>query len=200
MAELSVDYLETAPYAGKFVPLITCPQVALQQACALAEVTSHDFACDLGCGLGGWCIEAAKCGAPTLGLDINLHTLRQAEVNAEEAGVAHMCTFQHCDFTDPEFHLPPEVTVLFMYLLPWALDYLELELCKFLDRGGRFVTFQFHPEKLEATKVFLFGALKMYGRMPTNLQNLRSKDLPKDETVGDHESSEDAKAFLDTMD
>lgn len=28
------------------------------------EVGPEDVACDLGCGLGGWCVEAAKCGGP----------------------------------------------------------------------------------------------------------------------------------------
>lgn len=29
-----------------------------------SEVGPEDVACDLGCGLGGWCVEAAKCGDP----------------------------------------------------------------------------------------------------------------------------------------
>ncbi|CAK8985777.1 unnamed protein product [Durusdinium trenchii] len=157
-----VTFLPKAPYAGKFVPLITCPQVAHEQACALAKVGPEDMACDLGCGLGGWCIEAAKCGAHALGLDINLHHLRQAEANAELAGVASMCTFRECDFTAPSFEVPVEVTVLFAYLLPWALEYLEPQLQRFVERGGRLVSFQFHPVNFKASKVSLFGALKLY--------------------------------------
>lgn len=170
MADFGEDlFLEQVPYAGKFVPLITCPQVAHQQACAFANVGPQDVACDLGCGLGGFCLEAAKCGAHAIGLDINFEILRQAEANAEESAVAHMCTFRQCDFTSPDFEVPSEVTVLFMYLLPWALDYLDRELHRFLDRGGRFVTFQFHPANFEASTVYLFGALKLYGT--------RSKEL-----------------------
>ncbi|CAE7192035.1 unnamed protein product [Symbiodinium natans] len=137
-------------------------QVTVEFACKFAGVGPEDVCCDLGCGLGGWCVAAAELGARAIGLDINPDNLKHAQKNAENAGVAHLCAFRECDFTAPGFTLPDEVTVLFVYLLPWALEYLERIFLQAMQGGCRLVSFQFHPANLEPVEVSLFGGLKMY--------------------------------------
>ncbi|CAE7644880.1 unnamed protein product [Symbiodinium sp. CCMP2592] len=191
MAEDFHALLPQAPYAGKWVPLITCPRVTVDFACKFAGVGPDDVACDLGCGLGGWCVAAAECGARAIGIDINPDNLKQAQASAEHAGVGDLCTFREGDFTSPSFSLPDEVTVLFVYLLPWALEYLEGIFLQAMRRGCRLVSFQFHPAKFEPDEVSLFGGLKLY----------------RQQNIGDmHQGSEaqgpdkDCESFLHSMD
>ncbi|CAJ1354586.1 unnamed protein product [Effrenium voratum] len=58
---------------------------------------------------------------------------------------------------------PAEVTVVFLYLLPWAIEHLKPEMEGIISRGCRVVSFQFHPD-FQPSRVTLFGALKLYAR------------------------------------
>mmetsp|Transcript_67030 Transcript_67030/g.138968 ORF Transcript_67030/g.138968 Transcript_67030/m.138968 type:complete len:172 (+) Transcript_67030:97-612(+) len=165
--------------------------VTVDFACKFAGVGPDDVACDLGCGLGGWCVAAAECGARAIGIDINPDNLKQAQASAEHAGVGDLCTFRECDFTSPSFSLPDDVTVLFVYLLPWALEYLEGIFLQAMRRGCRLVSFQFHPANFEPDEVSLFGGLKLY----------------RQQNIGDmHQGAEaqgpdkDCESFLHSMD
>eukprot|EP00929_Paragymnodinium_shiwhaense_P059092 TRINITY_DN29578_c0_g2_i3.p1 TRINITY_DN29578_c0_g2~~TRINITY_DN29578_c0_g2_i3.p1 ORF type:complete len:236 (-),score=35.02 TRINITY_DN29578_c0_g2_i3:53-760(-) len=147
------------------VPLIRSPQVTLDRACELFQLTSEDVVCDLGCGHGGFCITAVQRAQvrKAIGIDVCQGNLEQCRVNAAEAGVADICDFVLGDFRDPDFDIPQEVTALYVYLLPWALQLVETLVGRALARGCRAITFQFHDFKaLRPSRVGMLGALKLY--------------------------------------
>mmetsp|Transcript_87532 Transcript_87532/g.155254 ORF Transcript_87532/g.155254 Transcript_87532/m.155254 type:complete len:211 (-) Transcript_87532:6-638(-) len=163
---LSVSHATPAEAAStrlnKRVPLVSTPEVAIEAAINFAKVGPDDIVCDLGCGLGGFCRAAARRGAHALGIDWDEANLQKARDKAEADGVGQLCTFQHRDFQAPDFDVPAEVTVMYMYLLPFALEILKPALLRAMDRGLRIVTFQFHPQYLEPVNITMFGALKLY--------------------------------------
>ncbi|MCY4581690.1 MAG: methyltransferase domain-containing protein [Chloroflexi bacterium] len=56
-------------------------------------------AADLGCGIGGPLLEIARfSGARIVGVNRNGYQLDRARRYAEEAGLAHLTEFMHCDF------------------------------------------------------------------------------------------------------
>ena len=58
-------------------------------------------AADIGCGVGGPLIEIARfSGAKIVGINANAYQLERARKLTEEAGLAHLAEFLHCDFAD----------------------------------------------------------------------------------------------------
>ena len=56
---------------------------------------------DLGCGVGGPLLEIARfSGAKIVGVNSNAYQLERARRYAEEADLAHLAGFLHCDFLD----------------------------------------------------------------------------------------------------
>ena len=56
---------------------------------------------DLGCGVGGPLLEIARfSGAKIVGVNSNAYQLKRARRYAEEAGLADLAEFLHCDFLD----------------------------------------------------------------------------------------------------
>ena len=56
-------------------------------------------AADLGCGIGGPLLEIARhSGARIVGVNINAYQLERARKRVEEADLAHLAEFLHCDF------------------------------------------------------------------------------------------------------
>ncbi len=56
---------------------------------------------DLGCGIGGPMLEIARfSGARIVGVNSNAYQLERARKYAEEADLAHLAEFMHCDFLD----------------------------------------------------------------------------------------------------
>ena len=56
---------------------------------------------DLGCGVGGPLLEIARfSGAKIVGVNSNAYQLQRARRLAEEAELAHLAEFLHCDFLD----------------------------------------------------------------------------------------------------
>jgi len=160
----SLQWEPPKPYAGQGVPLINSPALVVESACKLAKVHPNDLVCDVGCGLGGFCIHAASLGARAVGLDIREDYLESARRSAEDAGLGGRCSFQVCDFTHPDFRIPEGASVVFMYLLPWALELLRPCVYGAMEQlqGCRVVTFQFHPTGWLPQEVAMFGALKLF--------------------------------------
>lgn len=150
------------PHVPQGVPLISSPQVTLDGVCNFAGVGPGDVACDVGCGLGGFCVTAARRGAEALGLDIAEDYLEQARGRAAAEGLEERCAFRRADFTEPDFEVPAAATVVYVYLLPWALELLEPALRRAIRRGCRVVSFQFHLPGLQPQRVGWFGAFKLY--------------------------------------
>ncbi len=56
---------------------------------------------DLGCGIGGPLVEIVRfSGAKIVGVNSNAYQLERARKYAEEAELAHLAEFMHCDFLD----------------------------------------------------------------------------------------------------
>ena len=56
---------------------------------------------DLGCGIGGPLLEIARfSGAKIVGVNSNAYQFERARKNVEEAELAHLAEFLHCDFLD----------------------------------------------------------------------------------------------------
>ena len=82
---------------------------------------------DLGCGVGGPLLEIARfSGAKIVGVNINAYQVERARQLAEEAELAHLAEFMHCDFLNVDapdesfdavyaiestFHAPDKVSI-----------------------------------------------------------------------------------------
>ncbi len=63
------------------------------------ELETGMVVADLGCGVGGPLLEIARfSGARVVGINSNAYQLERARRLSEEAGLAHLTEFLHCDF------------------------------------------------------------------------------------------------------
>jgi ribosomal protein L11 methylase PrmA len=120
----------------------------------LARVTSGDIVYDLGCGDGKIVIAAAvKYGARGVGIDIDPERIKEANQNAQDAGVAGKVRFILGDIFDPAIPIG-EATVVTLFLLPRLNLMLRPRLWKELRPGTRVVSNSFDmgdwaPEKTD---------------------------------------------------
>src|SRR3979411_2824001 len=97
-------------------PYLTTAQAAVEAMLKLAGVTKDDVVYDLGCGDGRIVITAAKLyGARGVGIDINPERIRDARLNAKQAGVEDLGQFVEGDLFDADIK---NATVVTLYLLP----------------------------------------------------------------------------------
>jgi SAM-dependent methyltransferase len=109
----------------------------------LAQVTSRDVVYDLGCGDGKIVIAAAKTrGARAVGVDIDPARIREANTNAQAAGVADRVRFILGDIFSDDIHIG-EATVVALYLLPSLNERLRPKLWRELAPGTRVVSNSF---------------------------------------------------------
>ncbi len=98
------------------VPYVPTNQKVVDAMLKLAKVTKSDVVYDLGCGDGRIVISAAKdYGATGVGVDIDPQRIREANENAEKAGVTNKVKFVEDDLFKMDFS---KATVVTLYLLP----------------------------------------------------------------------------------
>lgn len=97
------------------VVYVPTPKETVDRMLALAAVTRDDFVIDLGSGDGRIAIAAGKLGARALGVDLDPNRIREANANAQAAGVTDRVTFRQQNLFDTDLS---QATVLTMYLLP----------------------------------------------------------------------------------
>ncbi|HEY9598808.1 MAG TPA: methyltransferase domain-containing protein [Cyanophyceae cyanobacterium] len=120
----------------------------------LVGLKKDDILYDLGCGDGRIVIAAAQQkGSYGIGIDIDSERIREAELNAKNAGIAHRVKFRQqdlfcCDFRD--------ATVVFLYLLPHLNLRLRNELFRQLKPGSRVVSLDFDMGDWKPDKVKKF--------------------------------------------
>lgn len=120
----------------------------------LAKVSSGDVVYDLGCGDGKIVIAAAlKYGARGVGIDIDPERIKEANQNAQNAGVADKVRFILGDIFDPAIPIG-DATVVTLFLLPRLNVLLRPRLWKELRPGTRVVSNSFDmgdwtPEKTD---------------------------------------------------
>lgn len=134
------------------VPYVPTPQSVVDAMLKLAAVTKNDVLYDLGCGDGRIVITAAKNhGARGIGIDIDPERIKEANANAQKAGVADRVKFVEQDLFQTDFK---EATVVTLYLLPDINLKLRPKLQSELKPGTRIVSHAFdmgdwHPDKSE---------------------------------------------------
>src|SRR5689334_15161537 len=106
-----------------------------------AHVTSNDVVYDLGSGDGRIVIAAAKkYGARAVGVELDADLIKQANKNAQKAGVADKVRFVQGDLFKTDLS---EATVVTMYLSQTINQRLEPKLKRELKPGSRVVSHRF---------------------------------------------------------
>jgi len=142
------------------VPYVPTNQETVEEMLKLAGVKPGDVVYDLGCGDGRIVITAAKkFGATGVGVDLNPQRLKEANANAEAAGVTDKVKFVEGDLFDFDFSGANVVT---MYLLPSVNLKLRPKLQKELKRGSRIVSHDFDMGDWEAEKIVEVGNDTIY--------------------------------------
>jgi len=134
------------------VPYVPTPQMVVDAMLKLAAVTKNDVVYDLGCGDGRIVITAAKnYGARGVGIDIDPERIKEANANAQKAGVSDRVKFIEQDLFKTDFK---EASVVTLYLLPDINLKLRPKLQSDLKPGTRIVSHAFdmgdwQPDKTE---------------------------------------------------
>ena len=108
----------------------------------MANVTKNDVVYDLGSGDGKIVIAAAKRGARAIGVDIDPVRIKEANANAQAAGVTGRVQFINGDIFDPAIKIS-EASVVTLYLLPALNLKLRPRLWSELKPGTRVVSNSF---------------------------------------------------------
>lgn len=98
------------------VPYVPTHQTVVDEMLKMAEVKGTDVLYDLGSGDGRIPITAAqRFGTRGVGVDLNPQRVKEANENAEKAGVTDKVRFIEGDLFEQDFS---EATVVTLYLLP----------------------------------------------------------------------------------
>ena len=147
---LSFAPAQDQPKRAPDVPYVPTPDEVVQAMLKLADVHKGDVVYDLGCGDGRIVITAAKLyGARGVGLDINPDRIRDARLNARQAGVEDLVKFVEADLFDADIK---EATVVTLYLLPSVNLRLRPKLWRDLKPGTRVVSHAFDMGDWKAEK------------------------------------------------
>jgi SAM-dependent methyltransferase len=129
------------PKRAPDVPYVPTPDEVVQTMLKLADVKKSDLVYDLGCGDGRIVITAAKqYGAHGVGVDINPDRIREARLNAKQAGVEALVKFVEGDLFDADIK---DASVVTLYLLPSINLKLRPKLWHDLKPGTRVVSHAF---------------------------------------------------------
>ncbi|NJL81778.1 MAG: class I SAM-dependent methyltransferase [Chloroflexaceae bacterium] len=123
------------------IGFIPTPYDLIPEMLTLARAGRGDVLYDLGCGDGRIAIRAARqLGMRAVGIDIDPERIREAEENAQAAGVADLVTFRQENLFECDFR---EATVVVLYLLPHLNLRLRPALLRQLRPGARIVSRDF---------------------------------------------------------
>ena len=153
---------------------VPTPQEVVDEMLALAKVTKNDVIYDLGSGDGRIPVTAAKrFGTRGFGIDINPERIKEANANAQKAGVTNRVKFLNQDLFTTDIS---QATVVTLYLLPQLNVKLRPQLFKQLKPGTRIVSHDFDmgewkPERTvqtnEGSTIYLWTIPK---EVPANLR------------------------------
>jgi ubiquinone/menaquinone biosynthesis C-methylase UbiE len=135
---------QTAPLRQPDVIFVPTQDAVADAMLRMASVTKDDVVYDLGCGDGKLVITAAqKYGARAVGVDIDPQRIKEANANAQKAGVTDRVQFILGDIFDPNLKIS-DATVVTLYLLQRLNEKLKPRLLAELRPGTRVVsnTFQ----------------------------------------------------------
>jgi SAM-dependent methyltransferase len=130
-----------APARTPDVVYVPTPVPVVNEMLRLANVKPNDVVYDLGSGDGRIVIAAAQeRGASGIGIDINPERIREANRNAQKAGVTDRVQFRQQDLFQTDFS---KATVVTLYLLPELNVKLRPKLLRELKPGTRIVSHAF---------------------------------------------------------
>jgi precorrin-6B methylase 2 len=122
------------------VPYVPTDEAVVAAMLKLAEVSSGDVVYDLGCGDGRIVIAAAKMGARSVGVDIDLQRVHEAVDNVKRRGLSSRVKILRESFFDIDLR---EASVVMLYLLPGINVKLRPKLLWELRPGTRIVSNNF---------------------------------------------------------
>jgi Methyltransferase domain len=147
------------------VVYVPTPPEVVNRMLAIANVNSKDVLYDLGSGDGRIPITAAqKFGIRATGIDINPQRIKEANANAQTAGVTDRVRFLNQDLFQSKFS---DATVVTLYLLPELNVKLRPQLLSQLKPGTRIVSHAFDmgdwkPDRTEQVQVDGGGTNTIY--------------------------------------
>ncbi len=134
-------YTQQMPQRKPDIGYLPTSQEVVEAMLTLTGVTDNDILYDLGSGDGRIAIAAAQqFGTRSVGIDIDPERIRQANENAQRAGVSDLVEFRQQDLFESDFS---EATVVILYLLPHLNLRLRPELFRQLKPGTRVVSHDF---------------------------------------------------------
>ena len=152
-----------APSREPDVIYVPTPERVVDAMLNLARVKEGDVLYDLGSGDGRIPIAAAqRFGVRGVGVDINPVRVREANANAEAAGVTGLVTFKEADLFEEDIS---EASVVTLYLLQSLNVKLRPKLLAELRPGTRIVSHafdmadQWEPEQtqeIDGTRIYLW--------------------------------------------
>jgi precorrin-6B methylase 2 len=141
---------DAQPKREKDVPYVPTREEVVAGMLKLADVKMGDVLYDLGCGDGRIVITAAqKYGTHGVGIDIDPERIKEANENAQKAGVTEKVKFVEQDLFEAKIN---DASVVTLYLLPSVNLKLRPKLMRDLKPGTRIVSHSFDmgdwkPEK-----------------------------------------------------
>ena len=130
-----------APLRTPDVIFVPTPQEVVDAMLEVAKVTKNDVVYDLGSGDGRIPVTAAKkYGARAIGIDIDPQRIKEANANAQSAGVTDRVKFLNEDLFTTDIS---DASVVTLYLLPSLNMKLMPKLMKELKPGTRIVSHAF---------------------------------------------------------
>lgn len=147
------------PPDSPWSPWWQTPKSAAIRMVELAKITEHDIIYDLGSGDGTALITATKLkGARGVGIEIDPSRVWISRLAIKMNGVSRKLKIVRKNFFDVDIS---EATVIFMYLVPKAIEKLKPKLLKELQPGTRIVTFVYKTDfpliaKDEKNEVYVY--------------------------------------------
>jgi SAM-dependent methyltransferase len=148
-----------APLRQPDVIYVPTPQPVVDAMLKLGEVKTGDVLYDLGSGDGRIPITAAKqFGVKGVGIDINPERIKEANANAQAAGVTQLVQFRNEDLFQADFS---EATVITLYLLNSLNEKLRPQLMQ-LKPGTRIVSHAFRMGDWEPEQTVEVGGTQIF--------------------------------------
>lgn len=119
---------------------VPTPQEVVDRMLELAKVGNGDFMIDFGCGDGRMVVTAAKRGARGFGVDINPQRIKEANANAQAAGVTDKVQFKIANLFEEDLS---KADVMAMYLLTDINLRLRPKILDTMKPGTRIVSHAF---------------------------------------------------------